>query len=185
MNLSQLRAFDALANEGSFTRAARVLRLTQPTVSGHIQGLESTYEVPLVDRSGRRPALTPTGRALHEISARLFALEAEAERLLSGTQRLLTGHLRIGADSPHHVTNFLREYRERHPGVALSISTGSAAQVLSTLHTRKSDVVIIGVCMVDDTFKPTKAIGKEVSLNFVQTYTDSQGHLMVGLQSLG
>lgn len=36
---------------------------------------------------------------------------------------------------------------------------------------RKSDVVIIGVCMMEDKFRPTKAIGKEVSLNFVQTYT--------------
>ena len=79
MNWAQLRAFHAVAREGSFTTAARALRLTQPTVSSQVSALEEGYGVRLFDRRGRRVVLTALGSSLHAATQRLFALEDEVE----------------------------------------------------------------------------------------------------------
>ena len=54
MNLFQLRAFDAVAREGSFTRAAARLFISQPAVTGHIKALEEHYQITLLRRTARR-----------------------------------------------------------------------------------------------------------------------------------
>ena len=53
MNLFQLRAFDAVAREGSFTRAAARLFISQPAVTGHIKTLEEHYQITLLRRTAR------------------------------------------------------------------------------------------------------------------------------------
>jgi LysR family transcriptional regulator, low CO2-responsive transcriptional regulator len=52
MNHAQLRAFHAVASEGSFTRAAAALHVTQPTLSGQVKALEQNFGVRLFDRRG-------------------------------------------------------------------------------------------------------------------------------------
>lgn len=54
MNLFQLRAFDAVAREGSFTRAAERLCISQPAVTGHVKALEEHYQVTLFRLTARR-----------------------------------------------------------------------------------------------------------------------------------
>ena len=64
MNLFQLRAFDAVAREGSFTRAAARLFISQPAVTGHIKALEEHYQITLLRRTARRVELTEEGTRL-------------------------------------------------------------------------------------------------------------------------
>jgi DNA-binding transcriptional LysR family regulator len=61
MNLFQLRAFDAVAREGSFTRAAERLFISQPAVTGHVKALEEHYQITLLRRTARRVELTEEG----------------------------------------------------------------------------------------------------------------------------
>ena len=61
INHAQLRAFNAVASEGGFTRAAEQLHVTQPTLSGQVKALEARYGVRLFDRRGRRVAPTDLG----------------------------------------------------------------------------------------------------------------------------
>ena len=61
MNHTQLRAFHAVASEGSFTRAAAALHVTQPTLSGQVKALEEGFGVRLFDRRGRKVAPTELG----------------------------------------------------------------------------------------------------------------------------
>ena len=61
MNFAQLRAFHAVATEGGFTKAARLLNVTQPTCSQEVKALEETYGVPLFDRGNRQVTLTAVG----------------------------------------------------------------------------------------------------------------------------
>jgi DNA-binding transcriptional LysR family regulator len=68
MNLFQLRAFDAVAREGSFTRAAARLFISQPAVTGHIKALEEHYQITLLRRTARRVELTEEGTRLAAIT---------------------------------------------------------------------------------------------------------------------
>ena len=64
MNFRQLECFVAVVEEGSFTRAARRLGITQPSLSQHIRTLEDELEGAVLDRLPRGVSLTPAGRAL-------------------------------------------------------------------------------------------------------------------------
>ena len=86
MNLAQLRAFHAVAREGSFTTAARALSVTQPTVSSQVKALEDSYGIRLFDRRGRRVVVTELGKTLFAITRRLYALEEEAEDVLAAAR---------------------------------------------------------------------------------------------------
>lgn len=143
MNHAQLRAFHAVASEGSFTRAAARLNVTQPTLSGQVGALEASYGVTLLDRRGRRVQPTELGHGLLEITRRLFSLEAEADQRLSAAKGLRHGHLRIGADAPIHVISALAAFARRYPGIRLSVTTGNSDKLLADLVEHRADVAIL------------------------------------------
>ena len=143
MNAIQLRAFQAVASEASFTRAARALGVSQPTISAHVKALEETYQVELLRRRGRSVEPTELGRELLAIASRIVGLDEEAEDLLEAAHALEAGHLRAGADSPHHVVSVLSVFRDRHPLVRLSLKMGSGDDVLADLLDHRTDVAVL------------------------------------------
>ena len=74
MELTHLHSFLRVADEGSVTRAAEGLHLTQPAVTQHVRALEREIGVPLFDRAGRGVQLTPAGEALRQYVQRSLAL---------------------------------------------------------------------------------------------------------------
>ena len=99
MTLVQLRHLVALAETGSFSKAAQAQYLTQPALSRSIRALEDELGLPLFDRVGRRVELTPFGR---ETLARARVLLDDADELRHHGRRLGAGHagvLRIGLGS--------------------------------------------------------------------------------------
>src|SRR5258707_13147246 len=93
MTPSQLRAFHLVAESGSFSAAARASGLSQPNLSGQVTALEKAYGARLFDRGGRSVTPTETGRQLHGLTTRLFALQDEARGLPAGEQGLTRGPL--------------------------------------------------------------------------------------------
>jgi len=148
MNSLHLRAFHAVAREGSFSTAARVLHVTQPTISSQVKALESTYGVQLFDRRGRRVVPTEIGSTLFAITQRLFTLEEEAEDLLGAAHELQGGQIKVGADGPHHVIPILAVFNRQHPGFDVSLSMGNADKVLEDLRNHRIDVAVLA--KVDD-----------------------------------
>ncbi len=140
---AQLRAFHAVASEGSFTRAAAALHLTQPTLSAQVKELEAAYGVRLFERVGRGVEITELGKALHEITRRQFGVETEAEELLLSARGLLRGLIRVAADAPYHIIPLLRAFAERFPGIRLALAFGNSQEVLAGLLERKSDVAVL------------------------------------------
>jgi DNA-binding transcriptional LysR family regulator len=121
MTPTQLRAFHLVAEHGSFSAAARASGLSQPNLSSQVTALEEAYGVRLFDRGGRSVSQTETGRQLHGITARLFAAQEEARALLAGEQALTRGHLRIAADSAHHVVPILTALKKRADGLTFAL----------------------------------------------------------------
>ncbi len=143
INHAQLRAFHAVADAGSFTRAAQIIHVTQPTLSGQVAGLEDTYGVKLFERRGRGIELTDLGHGLFGVTRRLFSQEAEAEQILSSARGLMSGLLRVGADAPYNVIPVLATFNRRHPGIRLSMTFGNSERVLQELFDRRSDIAVV------------------------------------------
>ena len=143
MNYTQLRAFHAVAQAGSYTRASQVLHVTQPTLSSQVKTLEESYGVCLFERRGRGIELTDLGRGLLDITRRLYTLETDSERFLSAARSLSSGQLRVGADAPYHVIQLLAIFNRRHPGIQLSFSFGNSNQVLNDLRERRTEVALL------------------------------------------
>jgi len=150
MNHSQLKAFHAVARENSFTRAAAALRVSQPTLSGHVKALEEGYGVTLFQRGGRRVELTEFGKSLFAVTQGYFASEVEALQLLSTAKGLLRGRLRISADSPYNVVPLIAAFSRRFPSVQRSIFFGNSKEVLGNLFARKSDIAILPEIKADE-----------------------------------
>ncbi|MBD1554315.1 LysR substrate-binding domain-containing protein [Pseudomonas typographi] len=143
MNLFQLRAFDAVAKEGSFTRAAERLFISQPAVTGHVKALEAHYHVLLLRRGARTVSLTPEGKQLASITHALFGLADEAHAWLEARREVLSGQLAIAADSPQQVMPLLARLREHHPGVVVQLTLGNAQSTLDALLAEQVDVALI------------------------------------------
>jgi aminoethylphosphonate catabolism LysR family transcriptional regulator len=142
MSITGLRAFHAVAQAGGFTKAARALRLSQPTLSAQVRALELTNGAQVFDRRGRAIALTPLGQSLLAVTTRLFAAEDEAAALLSGSRVLARGHLRVAADNAAHVMPLLARLKRRHAGLTFSLEIGNSAEVLRRLIDCAVDVAV-------------------------------------------
>lgn len=143
MNLFQLRAFDAVAREGSFTRAAARLFISQPAVTGHIKALEEHYQIPLLRRTARRVELTEEGARLAAITRAIFGLVDEAQALLEANRQLLSGRLEVAADGPHLVMPMIASLRARYPGITVNLRLGNAQETLAALLAEHADVAVL------------------------------------------
>jgi DNA-binding transcriptional LysR family regulator len=114
--------FDAVAREGSFTRAAERLFISQPAVTGHIKALEEHYQISLLRRTARRVELTEEGTKLAAITGAMFGLAEEAQTMLEANRQLLTGRLEVAADGPHMVMPMLAS-----PACSISGDYGDSA----------------------------------------------------------
>ena len=140
---AHLRSFHAVATHGSFTRAAEMLNITQPTLSGQVKDLESRYGTKLFLRLGRRIELTDIGRSAFNITRLLFRHEEEVEHLLQSARALTSGELRVAADSPYIATPLLAQFQRLYPGIQISIQYGNSQQLMSWIESRRCDVAFL------------------------------------------
>src|SRR3569832_2430183 len=152
MRLPQLRSFHAVATMGSFTKAAQSLNVSQPTVTTQAGQLEDLYKAELFHRTGRRVRPTELGERLLQLSRQIFSLEAESVQLLRDAGELRSGHLRVAAVGPSHVTRMLAAFNQRYPGIKISVTTGNSQDVLDRLLDYTADVGVLAQVFRDRRF---------------------------------
>lgn len=146
MTLVQLRHLIALAQTGSFSKAAQAQFLTQPALSRSIRALEDELGMPLFDRVGRRIELTAFGRATLE---RARQLVSDAEELQGSGQRSREGErgvLRIGMGSGPGamlMTPLLMTIALDHPQVHVEIARGGTELLVQSLRARALDALVV------------------------------------------
>ncbi|MBW2174690.1 MAG: LysR family transcriptional regulator, partial [Deltaproteobacteria bacterium] len=86
MDLWRLQIFCRVVELRSFSKAAKAVYLSQPTVSSHIKDLENHFECKLVDRLGREVTATKAGSLLYDYATKIIALKQEAENALAEFQ---------------------------------------------------------------------------------------------------
>jgi DNA-binding transcriptional LysR family regulator len=152
MNLRHLEHWLALAETGSFSRAAEKLHITQSALSRSIQALEEDLGGPLVDRVGKKNELTPLGRSVLERARRIVH---EAQELKQGAdllQRGGLGTLRVGLGSGPGamlMTPWLVFMARHHPTVQVTVSRGSTELQLTQLRDRQLDALVVDLRRVE------------------------------------
>ena len=141
---TQMRTFYAVAREGSFTAAAKVLHVSQPTLTSQVRDLETTYGVRLFRRHGRGVEMTDTGRTLLSIAHRIISNQQDAMEFLKAVNGLQAGHLKIGAVGPYQAAQILAVFHEKYPGIEISVKFGNSRQILEDVIDYRSDIGIIG-----------------------------------------
>ena len=136
MELGQLEAFVQVAALRSFSRAAEVLRLTQPSVTARIQSLEHELGEELFERGGRGTRLTDAGAVFHPYAERILQTIREGRDALDEVRSLQAGNLRLGSAltvCTYVLPRVLHAFHQRHPGVEVSVRSGRSEQVLTML----------------------------------------------------
>jgi DNA-binding transcriptional LysR family regulator len=148
MNLKHLSHWLALAETGSFSRAAEKLHITQSALSRSIQVLEDELGGPLVDRIGKKNELTPLGLTVLERARRIVHEAAELKQGAAMLQQGGLGHLRVGLGSGPGallMTPWLRHVSRHYPGVQVSIGRGATELQLQQLRERELDALVVDV----------------------------------------
>jgi DNA-binding transcriptional LysR family regulator len=124
MDFAALQAFLAVAETGSFSRAAERIYLTQPAISKRIATLERRFDAQLFDRIGRRVQLTEAGRALFERSRSILAELDDAKRSLANLSGQIRGSLSLATSHHiglHRIPDTLKRFHARYPDVRLDL----------------------------------------------------------------
>ena len=142
MELFQLETFLAVAEEKSFSRAAKRLHRTQPAVSQVIRNLEEEVGELLLDRSSRDGTLTDAGRLLHEYAQELLNLRNEARQSLVELRQLQKGRLIIAANeyTSLYLLQVLHEFRREHPMIHITIQRALASKVPQQLQEHAAEL---------------------------------------------
>ena len=150
MELRQLGHFVAIAEDGSFTKAARRLNYVQSALSVSVQALERELNVRLFDRTTHRVTLTGAGEALLPAALRTLAAAEETLDIAAAVRGVLRGRLRVGlmqsfsfADVPW----LLGQFHRQHPGVEIQVrpAAGGAAALLEELRQGTIDIAFIAL----------------------------------------
>lgn len=165
MNLSDLRIFRAVVDEGGVTRAAAKVHRVQSNLSARIRNLEEDLGCGLFERTGRRMVLTPEGRRLYESAAPLLAL-AEAVRAGLAVDAA-GGHLRIGSMESTAATRLpelLARFHQEHSGVRIELCTGTARNLTDRLLAGEIDLAFAAGDCAHEGLIATPAFREELVL---------------------
>lgn len=133
MLLQYLTTFCRVINEGSFTRAAESLNLSQPTATKQIQRLEFHFDTSLIDRSQRELTLTPAGEIVYVHAQRVLRTLHKCREAVDALQTPGRGTLNIGAVPTialYTLANLIERFRETNPLVTLNVRSGSNKEVI-------------------------------------------------------
>ena len=145
-DLRQLRALQALADTGSFSRAADLLNYTQPAISKTIASLEREVGAVLVDRECRPLRLTDAGNALARHAVGVFAGLASARAEIDAITQLGGGNLQVGtfgSAASSFVVRTLCEFRRRHPAVCIGLVDGQPQPLIRRLRAGELDLAAV------------------------------------------
>lgn len=147
MELRQLEHFVAVAEERSFTRAAKRMNIVQSGLSMSIRALEEEVGTKLFDRSARGVVLTPAGDAMLPEARRAISAVDSARVAVDATQGLLRGSLAVGvaqASDPGRIARLLGRFHDDYPGVTVRVIQAPATTLVSGVSAGEIDLALCG-----------------------------------------
>jgi DNA-binding transcriptional LysR family regulator len=147
LDVDQLRAFIAIAETGSFTRAAEVVNKTQSAVSMQMKRLEERLDRPIFSRDGRASKLTEDGQRLLDYARRIVKLNIETIAAFSDAE--LSGRVRLGVPDDYadrYLPEIMARFSRAYPGVELSVICEPSVDLLERIDASEIDLAIVTNC---------------------------------------
>lgn len=155
MEIGQVEAFERAARDGSFTRAAEALGLTQPAVSTRITTLETELGGMLFDRRTKKLQLTPLGEVFLPYARRLLAVMHDSVQEIKNFQAGKLGEVKIAAPAPFvlsFLVDVLAQFRDRHPTVDILIRERNKTTIFDMLQDRVVTLGLVNAPVYDKQF---------------------------------
>ena len=146
MDIAALQSFLAVAETGSFSRAAERVFLTQPAVSKRIAALENQLGTRLFDRIGKRAQLTPAGTALFERARRVLRELDDVKRSIADLAGTIAGELRLATSHHiglHRLPEPLRRFHATYPQVRLDLRFMDSEQACNEVARGEIELAIV------------------------------------------
>src|SRR5512141_2811238 len=134
LDIDQLRSFIAIAETGSFTKAAEVVNKTQSAVSMQMKRLEERLDRPVFVRDGRASKLTEDGQRLLDYARRIIKLNIET--IAAFTDEELSGRVRLGVPDDYadrYLPEIMARFSRGYPGVELTVSCEPSGDLLARI----------------------------------------------------
>jgi DNA-binding transcriptional LysR family regulator len=141
MELGQIEAFIQVVRDGSFTKAAKALNLSQPSVSTRIAGLEASLDCKLFLRSGRRLSLTPIGDAFLPYAERAIIKLQEGQQSVADFKSGRRGHVSLVVLDTLAMSLLpkpMHRFRSEYPEVDFTVHLSMPREILSLLYDGKT-----------------------------------------------
>jgi DNA-binding transcriptional LysR family regulator len=147
MDLWQLHIFCNVVEQRSFSKAGKIVHLSQPTVSTHIKDLENHFGCRLIDRLSKKADPTREGELLYQYAVKLIALRDEAETALALFKGTVKGTLVVGGSTiagsyilPRVIGGFLKKY----PNVFLSLKVRDTGEIIQDILAGELELGVVG-----------------------------------------
>jgi DNA-binding transcriptional LysR family regulator len=145
--LQQLRILKAIATEKNFTKAGKLLYLSQPSLSKQIKTLENNLDVLLINRENNKISLTENGKVFLQYSERILALCEESCRALIDLKNGERGNLTVGASQTigtYLMPRVLALFAQNYPQIDLKVQVNSTRIIAKNIINREIDIAVVG-----------------------------------------
>lgn len=146
MDFRSLKYFLVVAEELNITRAASLLKMSQPPLSNRIKQLEQELDTSLFIRKKSGLTLTPTGKILYKRARQMMELSERTREEIMHFEKELSGHLVLGTvegRAPYLLARWISGFREEFPLVTYTIRNGGSDDILEQLQRHLIDLAII------------------------------------------
>ncbi|MEW9502186.1 selenium metabolism-associated LysR family transcriptional regulator [Jeotgalibacillus marinus] len=136
MNFEHLNVFYVVAQGKSFSETAKILHLSQPSISIQIQQLENSLNTKLFERTTKRISLTPSGKLLYKHADKILNLIHETKKDIALLSESIHGDLIIGASltiGGYILPYILGKYKKEFPNVNIILKLDNSDQVMEKL----------------------------------------------------
>lgn len=167
LDLHRLNIFIKIVELKSFSKAARSLFLTQPTVSQHVIFLERYLGIPLFDRLGKEVRPTRAGRILHTYALRLLRMADDAEHAVAFLKGTKSGTIVAGASNipgEYVLPAILGRFKAMYPEIAVTVYLGDTGGIVDKIVNYEIDFGVIGARIVHDQLQCTRFLDDELCL---------------------
>ncbi|MEA5028682.1 MAG: LysR family transcriptional regulator [Sphaerochaeta associata] len=173
MNTKQFLYVQVLSHEGSFSRAADTLSITQPSLSQYIKKIEKQIGLTLFDRTNGDVRLTDAGKVYIETGRKILDLEHQMENSFTDLSAYKSGSLIIGA-APYRAASMLptiaRSFQALHPGMHLVVREGTTAELVEGMEHGEYDLALTLLPIDNRLFAWEKVMEEELVLAVQHDY---------------